>query len=362
MRLFDGVQLAFGPTVDDGFYYDFAMRAPALRGRLSGDRSRDGQDRQGRRAVRADRDGPRRGRGSSVEDLGQTLKVEHIKPGWPTMAACRSIGRASSSTSAAGRTCPAAGAIGAFKLLSIAGAYWKGDATAQQLQRLYGTAFFNKEELDEHLKKIEEAKRRDHRVLGKQLELFTIEPSVGSGPDPLAAQGGDHSPAAGELPLRRACCARLPAGLYAAHRPHRAVPDVGPLSVLHGQPVPADLFSTRSCRVVQAAFAAAVPRSEIDDDRSSACSRSRTCTPTARARIRPHVPNYDTLTVVEREGGRRSKSWCEKQEALPAQADELPAPHQDLPGRSRGATATCRCGWPSSAPSTASSSRASSTA
>ena len=63
----------------------------------------------------------------------------------------------------------------------MAGAYWKGDASRQQLQRLYGTAFFSKQELEEHLKQVEEAKRRDHRVLGKQLELFTISPLVGSG-------------------------------------------------------------------------------------------------------------------------------------------------------------------------------------
>jgi threonyl-tRNA synthetase len=76
---------------------------------------------------------------------------------------------------------PKAGAIAAFKLLSVAGAYWKGDASRQQLQRLYATAWFSREDLEAYLKKIEEAKRRDHRVLGKQLELFTIDPMVGSG-------------------------------------------------------------------------------------------------------------------------------------------------------------------------------------
>ena len=63
----------------------------------------------------------------------------------------------------------------------MAGAYWKGDASRQQLQRLYGTAFFSKQDLDDHLQQVEEAKRRDHRVLGKQLELFMIDPAVGSG-------------------------------------------------------------------------------------------------------------------------------------------------------------------------------------
>ncbi len=76
---------------------------------------------------------------------------------------------------------PHAGKIGAFKVMSIAGAYWKNDATRPQLQRLYGTAFFTQKDLDEYLRRIEEAKKRDHRVLGKQLKLFTISPLVGSG-------------------------------------------------------------------------------------------------------------------------------------------------------------------------------------
>ena len=66
-------------------------------------------------------------------------------------------------------------------MLSVAGAYWKGDSSNKQLQRVYATAFFNKEDLAEHLVLIEEAKRRDHRTLGKQLNLFTISPLVGAG-------------------------------------------------------------------------------------------------------------------------------------------------------------------------------------
>src|SRR5205807_3134768 len=80
-----------------------------------------------------------------------------------------------------GRHIPAAGAIGAFKLLNVAGAYWKGDQSREQLQRLYGTAWFSKEDLENHLKAVEEAKRRDHRVLGKQLEPFHIDNLLGQG-------------------------------------------------------------------------------------------------------------------------------------------------------------------------------------
>jgi threonyl-tRNA synthetase len=76
---------------------------------------------------------------------------------------------------------PHAGKIKAFKLLSVAGSYWKGDARNRQLQRLYGTAWFSKKDLDQYLEQVEEAKRRDHRVLGKKLRLFSIEADVGSG-------------------------------------------------------------------------------------------------------------------------------------------------------------------------------------
>jgi threonyl-tRNA synthetase len=71
--------------------------------------------------------------------------------------------------------------IKAFKLLSIAGAYWKGDEHNKQLQRIYGTAFFTKQDLEDYLNRLEEAKRRDHRKLGKELELFTVNESVGAG-------------------------------------------------------------------------------------------------------------------------------------------------------------------------------------
>ncbi len=115
-------------------------------------------------------------------DLGQTLKVEHINEGLadhPTLSFYR---QGEFIDLCRGPHIPSAGAIGAFKLLSIAGAYWKGDASRQQLQRLYATAWFTKAELEEHLKRVEEAKRRDHRVLGKQLELFATNPTlVGAG-------------------------------------------------------------------------------------------------------------------------------------------------------------------------------------
>ena len=180
MRLFDGVQLAFGPTVDAGFYYDFDLKHklteedfPAIEAEMA-------------RLVKLNEPFERieEPRAKAIEicrDLGQTLKVEHIEQGLadhPTVSFYR---QGEFIDLCRGPHVPAAGAIGACKLLSVAGAYWKGDASRQQLQRLYATAWFSKEDLEAHLKMVEEAKRRDHRVLGKQLELFTTNPLVGAG-------------------------------------------------------------------------------------------------------------------------------------------------------------------------------------
>ena len=72
---------------------------------------------------------------------------------------------------------PSTGHVGVFKLQSVAGAYWRGDANSPMLTRIYGTAFFTKTELDEHLERLEQARARDHRKLGHELELFMFSPS-----------------------------------------------------------------------------------------------------------------------------------------------------------------------------------------
>jgi len=180
MRLFEGVQLAFGPTIDNGFYYDFDLPHklseedfPAIEAEMA-------------KIIKQDEiferiDVPRAEALSICSDLKQTLKVEHIETGLADQATLSFYRQGEFIDLCRGRHIPAAGAIGAFKLLSVAGAYWKGDASNQQLQRLYGTAWFTKEEQDAYLAQIEEAKRRDHRVLGKHLELFAVSPLVGSG-------------------------------------------------------------------------------------------------------------------------------------------------------------------------------------
>jgi threonyl-tRNA synthetase len=180
MRLYEGVQLAFGPTIDNGFYYDLDLPHklseedfPKIEAEMAKIITRDEEFER--------IEVPRAEAIKICRDLAQTLKVEHIETGLANEQTLSFYRQGEFLDLCRGRHIPSAGAIGAFKLLSVAGAYWKGDASRQQLQRLYGTAWFSKEELAAYLSQVEEAKRRDHRVLGKQLELFAVSPTVGQG-------------------------------------------------------------------------------------------------------------------------------------------------------------------------------------
>ena len=180
MRLYEGVQLAFGPTVDNGFYYDFDLPQPLSEAdfpKIEAEMARIIQADEPFERIEVPWDKAV----AICADLGQTLKVEHLREGLREERWVSFYRQGEFLDLCRGPHVPRAGVIGAFKLLSVAGAYWKGDASRQQLQRLYGTAWFSQEDLEEYLRKVEEAKRRDHRVLGKQLELFAIDPTVGSG-------------------------------------------------------------------------------------------------------------------------------------------------------------------------------------
>jgi threonyl-tRNA synthetase len=180
MRLFPGVQLAFGPALESGYYYDMDVSPPV--------REEDFPriEEEMRRIIKEAEPFERFERPTSearalVEDLGQGYKVEHIDDDLKQYPSLSFYRQGEFIDLCRGPHIPDAGNIGAFKLLSIAGAYWKNDARRKQLQRLYGTAFFNQKDLDEYLRRLEEAKKRDHRVLGKQLRLFTISQVAGSG-------------------------------------------------------------------------------------------------------------------------------------------------------------------------------------
>ena len=180
MRLFPGVGLAFGPTSDNGFYYDFDLEQTISEEdfpRIEEEMRKIVAEAEPFERFSLDRDEALK----LCAELRQDLKVEHIETGLadhPTLGFYR---QGEFVDLCRGPHVPDAGRIKAFKLLSVAGSYWKGDASNKQLQRLYGTAWFRKKDLDNYLKQVEEAKRRDHRVLGRKLRLFHISNDVGQG-------------------------------------------------------------------------------------------------------------------------------------------------------------------------------------
>jgi threonyl-tRNA synthetase len=180
MRLFPGTQLAFGPATETGFYYDIDSPTPIREEdfpRIEAEMKKIIE-----KAEAFERFEKPTAEGKALcADMAQAYKVEHITgelSKFPTLSFYR---QGEFIDLCRGPHIPHAGRIGAFKILSIAGAYWKNDASRKQLQRLYATAFFNQKDLDAYLTLVEEAKKRDHRLLGKQLKLFTISPLVGSG-------------------------------------------------------------------------------------------------------------------------------------------------------------------------------------
>jgi threonyl-tRNA synthetase len=180
MRLYKGVSLAFGPTTSGGFYYDFELAEKISEEdfpKIEAEMKEIIKAKEPFERVVLGRDEARQ----LCDNLKQDLKVEHIDTGLADQATVSIYRQGEFIDLCRGPHIPDAGRIKAVKLLNVAGAYWKGDASGRQLQRLYGTAFFDKKDLDEHLEQIEEAKRRDHRVLGKKHGLFSINHEVGQG-------------------------------------------------------------------------------------------------------------------------------------------------------------------------------------
>ncbi len=171
------VGIGFGPAIEDGFYYDFDVDEPftpedlevieaRMRDVVADDHpfERRRIDKEEGRELFAD-DPLKLER---LEELGDDEVVTVYRDG-PFLDLCR------------GPHLPSTGEVKHFKLLSTAGAYWRGDEKRRMLQRVYGTAFFSGEALDEHLERLEEARRRDHRVLGRELDLFSVQEEVGAG-------------------------------------------------------------------------------------------------------------------------------------------------------------------------------------
>jgi threonyl-tRNA synthetase len=180
LELFPETKLGHGPATDSGFFYDVYRETPfsesdltAIEARMADVVARD---------EKFVREHEARDKGlAEYKAHGDFMKVHFIerftKPGDEI-----SLYKNGNFTDfCRGPHVPSTGRVKAFKVTSVAGAYWLGDEKNQQLQRVYGTAFFNAKDMDAHFKRLEEIKARDHRVLGKQLDLFSIQEVAGAG-------------------------------------------------------------------------------------------------------------------------------------------------------------------------------------
>ena len=176
-ELLPSAGIGFGPAIEEGFYYDFDVDTPFTPDDLEAFEKRMAEVTVAdqpfeRRQVTKDEarqlfeDDPLKL--ERLEEFGDDEVITVYQNG-PFLDLCK------------GPHVPSTGKLEHFKLLSGAGAYWRGDEKRQMLQRIYGTAFYSRPELDEHLDRLEEAKKRDHRVIGKKLDLFSIQEEVGSG-------------------------------------------------------------------------------------------------------------------------------------------------------------------------------------
>ena len=171
-ELFPGTQVTIGPVIENGFFYDFGTDRP-----FSDDDLRLIEEKMSeivKRDLPVRREELSRDEAiATFEKLGEKYKVEIIKgiPGDEPLSVYR---QGEWFDLCRGPHVPSTGRLGAFKLTSVAGAYWRGDERNAMLQRIYGTAWADKEELAAYLKRIEEAQARDHRKLGKELKLFTF--------------------------------------------------------------------------------------------------------------------------------------------------------------------------------------------
>jgi len=174
VNLFPGTQCGIGPSTDEGFFYDFVVERPfvpedleAIEQKMREFASRDLK--YDRRML------PKEDAKAYFAERGEPLKVQLINEKGGATVSCYAIADVFLDF-CTGPHVPSTSRLKAFKLLSTSNAYWKGDAQNQPMQRVYGTAFFSEADLKAYLTRIEEAKKRDHRKLGRELGLFTFHP------------------------------------------------------------------------------------------------------------------------------------------------------------------------------------------
>ncbi len=177
-ELFDGVKVAIGPAIEDGFYYDFDFSRGFTPEDLTAIEEKMGEIVQ-RDVPFVRKEVDRKKAMEIFERMGETYKLELLEEIEDEKVSLYESGEFLDLCR--GPHLSSSGKIKAFKLLRSSGAYWRGDERNKQLQRIYGTAFYSQDDLDTHLKRLEEAKNRDHRTLGKRLDLFSTHELAGAG-------------------------------------------------------------------------------------------------------------------------------------------------------------------------------------
>jgi len=180
LELFPETKLGHGPATDNGFFYDVYREVPFTEADLASIEAKMAE------VVARDEpflhvEEPRDEVIADYKSHAEFMKLHFIERFTKPGDAISLYKNGAFTDFCRGPHVPSTGRVKAFKVVSIAGAYWLGDENNQQLQRIYGTAFFNAKDLDAHFKHLEEIKARDHRVLGKQLDLFSIQEVAGAG-------------------------------------------------------------------------------------------------------------------------------------------------------------------------------------
>jgi len=178
-RLFPEVKLAIGPAIEDGFYYDFDLEHPLSDKDLRSIQSE--MDKIAKQRLPFQRKQIARHEAlENMEAVGEVYKTEILNETEGDTFSFYTQGEFTDMCR--GPHLPCTGDLKAYRLLNVAGAYWRGDSNRKMLQRIYGTTFFKKQDLQEHLALLEEAKKRDHRKIGKELDLFSFHPEAPASP------------------------------------------------------------------------------------------------------------------------------------------------------------------------------------
>lgn len=178
-RLYPNVKVAIGPAIENGFYYDFDFEEPLTEADLPK------IEKEMEKIIDEDNSIERKeiSKKEAIEyfsNLNESYKLEIIDE-LPNNEKISLYSQGDFTDLCRGPHLPSTKKVKAFKLLSVAGAYWRGDEKNKMLSRIYGTAFISKKKLNKYLNLLEEAKKRDHRKLGKQLDLFDVSEQVGQG-------------------------------------------------------------------------------------------------------------------------------------------------------------------------------------